>query len=76
MTRQDALEQAVCLLHDARQPLNVINLSCANVRARMVNHRDATDPDYLLSKIAKIEKQIETESTILNNIQSLLTEIQ
>ena len=34
MERQDALEEAIRLLHDARQPLNVMSLSCANIRAR------------------------------------------
>lgn len=74
MERQDALEEAIRLLHDARQPLNVMSLSCANIRARNASGAIAMEPEQLLVKIAKIEQQIEKEAGLLNAIRASLVE--
>ncbi|MFN3619639.1 hypothetical protein [Sphingorhabdus sp.] len=43
-------------LHDVMQPLNIILLSCGNVRARIANLKNE-DADYLLKKMERIEQQ-------------------
>ena len=75
MKRHDEIQQVIGLLHDARQPLNVMNLSCANVRARTARNSGEVDPEHLLLKIGRIEQQIEKESRLLDEIHSLLTEL-
>lgn len=44
--------------HDLRQPLNVINLAVANLRARLVPKLDADDRIYLTEKLDRIEQQV------------------
>lgn len=44
--------------HDLRQPLNVISLAVANLRARLVPRLEADDSAYLNDKLERIEQQI------------------
>lgn len=73
MKPHDEVEQVIGLLHEARQPLNVMNLSCANIRARTARSGNVIDPDHLLSKVRRIEQQIEKQSRLLDKIHSLLS---
>lgn len=44
--------------HDLRQPLNVISLAAANLRARLGPRLDPADADYLNEKLDRIEQQV------------------
>lgn len=44
--------------HDLRQPLNVISLSVANLRARLLPRLEAEDAAYLGEKLDRIEQQV------------------
>ena len=50
----DTLRQA---LHDAKQPLNVIGLACANMRERIDGGIEPGDRDYLVQKLGRIDEQ-------------------
>ena len=44
--------------HDLRQPLNVISLAVANLRARLGPRLEGDDRAYLEEKLDRIEQQI------------------
>ena len=44
--------------HDLRQPLNVISLAAANLRARLGPRLEGEDAAYLNEKLDRIEKQV------------------
>lgn len=44
--------------HDLRQPLNVISLAVANLRARLGSRLAAEDAAYLNEKLDRIEQQV------------------
>ena len=44
--------------HDLRQPLNVISLAAANLRARLGPRLDPADAAYLNEKLDRIEQQV------------------
>lgn len=52
--------------HDLRQPLNVISLAVANVRARLVPRLEADDQSYLVEKLDRIEQQIVRATDLLD----------
>lgn len=52
--------------HDLRQPLNVISLAVANLRARLAPSLSAEDQDYLVQKLDRIEQQIARAAEILD----------
>ncbi|MCZ8326393.1 MAG: hypothetical protein O9283_14125 [Sphingomonadaceae bacterium] len=51
--------------HDIRQPLNIVMLACANLRARIAPRLGPEDAVYLDAKIARIEEQVERISGML-----------
>lgn len=52
--------------HDLRQPLNVISLSVANLRARLVPRLGAEDASYLNEKLDRIQQQVARAAEILD----------
>ncbi len=51
--------------HDLRQPLNVISLAVANLRARLGPRLGADDSAYLNEKLGRIEEQLARAAQIL-----------
>lgn len=61
-------EEDLNILHEIMQPLNVIRLSCGNLRTRILNCQCA-DTDYLIDKIMRIEEQMIRASRLLNELK-------
>ena len=54
-------------LHQIIQPLNVIQMSCGNIRTHML--RDANiDPQYVIDKVDRIEEQIARAMQLLQDV--------
>lgn len=56
-------------LHEIMQPLNIIRLSCSNVRARLSAQSD-DDAEYILRKILRIEEQTVRAAQLLQDLKS------
>lgn len=56
------------LLHEIMQPLNIIRLSCGNVRVRIAN-QTGEDAEYLLQKMERIEEQIVRATELLQQLK-------
>lgn len=54
------------LAHEVRQPLNVVQLACGNIRARILPVLGDDQADYLEGKLARIEQQLERLVAILD----------
>jgi len=59
--------------HDIAQPLNVIRLSCSNIRASPFNDVE-NDKAYLDKKILRIEEQVDRLSALLDDLRSSLND--
>ena len=46
-------------LHELKQPLNLIRLTAANIRSRILPALDEADAAYLAAKLDRIETQVE-----------------
>lgn len=46
------------LLHDLRQPLNVIRLAAASIGRRLSDSLPAEEAEFLARKLARIEEQV------------------
>jgi nitrogen fixation/metabolism regulation signal transduction histidine kinase len=57
------------ILHDLMQPLNIIRLSCGNIRARMGN-ASTEDAEYLIAKVLRIEEQVVRATELLQNLKA------
>lgn len=57
------------ILHDITQPLNIIRLSCGNIRARMENV-STDDAEYLIAKVMRIEEQVVRATELLQNLKT------
>ena len=57
--------------HDIAQPLNVIRLSCSNIRTRPFNDVE-NDKAYLDKKILRIEEQLDRLTALLDDLRSSL----
>lgn len=55
-------------LHEIMQPLNIIRLSCGNIRTRMSN-RPIEDSDYLIEKMVRIEEQVMRATKMLQDLR-------
>lgn len=55
-------------LHDIMQPLNIIRLSCGNMRARIGGHSTG-DTEYLLAKVMRIEEQVVRATELLQDLK-------
>jgi hypothetical protein len=51
------------------QPLNIIRLSCGNIRARMGN-ASTEDAEYLIAKVLRIEEQVVRATELLQNLKA------
>ena len=56
------------VLHDIMQPLNIIRLSCGNIRARMGSYSTG-DAEYLLAKVMRIEEQVVRATELLQDLK-------
>lgn len=52
-------------VHEIMQPLNVIRLSCGNIRARL-STSSGEESDYVRAKVARIEKQADRAAHMLH----------
>ena len=55
-------------LHEIMQPLNIIRLSCGNIRARMAGY-SAEDAEYLIAKLTRIEEQVVRATELLQDLK-------
>ncbi|WP_397575054.1 hypothetical protein [Sphingorhabdus sp.] len=55
-------------LHEIMQPLNIIRLSCGNIRARISNH-PSENSDYLVEKMVRIEEQVVRATKLLQDLK-------
>lgn len=55
-------------LHDVLQPLNIIRLSCGNIRARMGDYT-TDDAIYLITKLMRIEEQVVRATELLQDLK-------
>lgn len=53
------MDERIKLLHALSQPVNVIRLTVANIRVRMLSRLEGDDNTYLADRLAVIEAQIE-----------------
>lgn len=59
------------LLHDLKQPLNVIRLATGNIRNRIVNRLEAQDGGYLDGKLDRIEEQVKRAADLIEVIMTM-----
>jgi hypothetical protein len=55
-------------LHDVLQPLNIIRLSCGNIRARIGKY-STDDAEYLIAKVMRIEEQAVRATELLQDLK-------
>ena len=55
-------------LHEMKQPLNLIRLTAANIRSRIVPELDEACAAYLAGKLDRIEAQIERAVEIAERV--------
>ena len=56
------------MLHDIMQPLNIIRLSCGNIRAKMATGSNE-HAQYVIDKMVRIEEQVIRASQLLQDLQ-------
>lgn len=64
----DLNEMSATTLHDVMQPLNIIRLSCGNIRTRMLRN-PGEDTNYVIEKMDKIEQQVLRATQLLQEIK-------
>jgi nitrogen fixation/metabolism regulation signal transduction histidine kinase len=57
------------MLHEIMQPLNIIRLSCGNIRARMGGY-SVDDAEYLIAKLMRIEEQVVRATELLQDLKT------
>lgn len=55
-------------LHEIKQPLNIIRLSCGNILARM-SHYSSEDAQYLVKGLGRIEEQVIRATQLLQELE-------
>ena len=55
-------------LHDVMQPLNIIQLSCGNIRARIASF-STDEAEYLIAKVMRIEEQVVRAAELLQTLK-------
>lgn len=58
-------------LHEIMQPLNIIRLSCGNIRAKISNC-DCEDTEYIIEKMVRIEDQMVRAAQLLQKLHRSL----
>ena len=56
------------MLHEIMQPLNIIRLSCGNIRARIGSY-PIEDAEYLITKLMRIEEQVVRATKLLQDLE-------
>lgn len=62
------------LVHELRQPLNVVSLSAGNLRARLAGSLDADQAAYLHSRLDRITEQVARASALLDSMSDAIHE--
>jgi len=57
------------MLHEIMQPLNIIRLSCSNIRTRLSNN-PGDHSDYIFQKMERIEEQVIRATQLLQELKS------
>lgn len=55
-------------LHAVMQPLNIIRLSCGNIRTRVGTY-STDDAEYLIAKLMRIEEQVVRATELLQDLR-------
>lgn len=68
MDEQDETPESGQILHDLRQPLNVIRLTGGNIRSRIVPQLDEASAAYLVAKLDRIEEQTQRAAQLIEQL--------
>ena len=60
-------EMATGVAHELNQPLNVMRMAVSNIQRKLKNN--TAEPQYLISKLDKVEKQIERATAIIDHMR-------
>ena len=60
-------EMATGVAHELNQPLNVIRIAVANCKRKLTNGQ--VDPDYLVDKLGRIDKQVKRASDVIDHMR-------
>jgi signal transduction histidine kinase len=71
---KEAQEQIATLLHELRQPLNMIMLSCNNVQNRAKIENGDLSEIYLINKMDQIISAVRKASMIIEKIKTISTQ--
>jgi len=67
----DGDEPMAVLLHELRQPLNTIILSCTNIQNRACIDEDRIDGNYVISKLDGVISLVRRASDIIDKIDAV-----
>lgn len=71
MEDSEKLQKISDLIHQLRQPLNIISLSCGNIKSRLKSPPGVLDSEYAVGKMARVENSIQEASILINEIEFL-----
>lgn len=71
MNKDERLQQIAALVHELRQPLNLISLTCGNVQKYTDMNKSEISYEYITNKFLKIYAQIDEASRISNEIMEI-----
>lgn len=60
------------LIHELRQPLNIVSLSAGNLRAQLGGALAGAQADYFHARLDRISEQIDRASRLLDSVSELL----
>lgn len=60
-------EMATGVAHELNQPLNVIRIAVANCKRKLL--AGTVDPDYLVDKLGRIDKQVKRASDVIDHMR-------
>ncbi|MBS0254073.1 MAG: hypothetical protein JSS36_02390 [Proteobacteria bacterium] len=72
LIRDDARNDLGQMLHELRQPLNVVSLSAGNLRSRLGAELSEEQAAYLHSRLDRIAEQVERASLLLDRMAERL----
>lgn len=67
----ESQKQIATLLHELRQPLNMIMLSCNNMQNRAKIANESLDDVYLMNKTNLIISAVQKSSKIIEKIEAI-----
>jgi nitrogen fixation/metabolism regulation signal transduction histidine kinase len=70
----DNSENGGSKLHQLMQPLNIIRLSCGNIRVRIAKALDEENAEYLNAKLDRIEEQVTRLNQLLQDQKTEITD--